>query len=85
MLRSCMYVLLQYMAITCAKPAQKLVKRTYTAMTGEKHEDGDDGEDGEKKSKPPNLHKILRKKLNKLLEKKTDEYAVRLYNLPDSS
>lgn len=44
-------------------------------MTGEKHEDGDDAEDGEKKSKPPNLHKILRKKLNKLLEKKGDEYA----------
>ena len=71
--------------MTGAKPIQKLVKRTYSAMTGEKHEDGDDGEDGEKKSKPPNLHKILRKKLNKLLEKKSDEYAVRSYDLSDSS
>ena len=44
-------------------------------MTGENADDGEDGEDGEKKSKPPNLHKIIRKKLNKLLERKDERYV----------
>jgi hypothetical protein len=55
-----------------------LTKRTYFALTGDKSKDDaneDDGAqegeegDGEHKKKPPNMHKILTKKLNKLCDK----------------
>jgi chromatin structure-remodeling complex subunit RSC4 len=61
----------RFLIVSC----QKLTKRTFTALTGEKAKDDgeEEGEDGEPKKKAPNMHKILTKKLTKLCDKKADK------------
>ncbi|KAH7925172.1 Bromodomain-containing protein [Leucogyrophana mollusca] len=62
-----------------AKFLLKMVNKEYTKITGKKKgsgadENGDeaDGEDGKKKNKPPNMNRLLKARLQKLVEK-TDE------------
>lgn len=68
--------------------AQKLVKKEYAKMTGTKEEaaedEGDDhqpdgliheggsDDEGVKKKKPPNLTRLLKTRLQKLVEKRND-------------
>lgn len=57
-----------------------MVKKEYQRLSGNKEEDGADegGEvdvtgDGEKKAKVPNIHRQLKGRLQKLIEKTDDE------------
>lgn len=58
------------------RPLQKLVQRTYdklAPLVGADNESDDDDEKG--KSKVPNLNRIIKSRLQKLIEKTDKEYA----------